>query len=1300
VGGPVNTPVKRPSPPLRAAVVVVGLVLLLILTGPPAQPASVPGTSSAGASPSAAALPGPSEGPVTVAAAYTPPNGVTEVGPVPASTPFDVLVGLASRDPSGLQAEVAAEYAPGSDLYHHYLTPAEVEARYGPSPSSGAAATQYFARFGLAAETLPGGSLLSVTGPASAVESAFGTALDDYRTRTGHLFVSHPTAATLPAGIPWTGALGLGNTTAPVPLVAPATAPVGRATAGPQASCSGALYGLSPCQVWGGYDSRGLITNGTNGSGERIAVVDVYDASEPQSRLASDLASFDSTFSLPAPAVSYNYPVNTSVNLNSTSTGWGLEEALDLEWSHASAPGASIAVTFAPNTNLGLYEAVNWLVATHRVDVVSLSWGEPDVGVFNAYNGECVQACNASTDGSYELLSPVLAAAALEGITVLAASGDCGSAGGTSGVSTSYPSSDPFVTGVGGTILTVTSSGTWTNEIAWSGNSSGAVSPGCDNEGGSGGGYAPFPLPWWQNGTGVPSAELNRGDPDVSADAAAAVEIVAGGGPTSVAGTSLSTPLWAGFTAIADQFAGAALGYLNPELYAILRGPNYPSDFHNITSGSNGAYFAAKGWNPVTGIGTPILGHLVHDLTESRPPSSSLRVGLVATPTDGAAPLSVSFFALPTGGTRSYSLQDISFGDGNSALAPTGSAGHQYTSDGVYPAVAYVVDSSGNTSASPPVAVVVGGSSLAVTLSVSDPAPAAGAGIQFNATVTGGTSPYLYTFSFGDGTYLNGSASNTTTHAFPVAGGFCADVIVTDAATPTDGGTSGIVPVAVGGATAPKCSNVTKPFTVVADAHPGVRDAPADYPALFTLSGGNATGPPSEVLASNDPYVGACGCTIFRSAGTYSVTLNATDSNGDRAHNETNVTVAPALVGSFSTSTPYGPAPLTVLFSATVTGGYRANASRTMWDFGDGTSLGGAAVSHTYTAPGLYFATGDAEDSGHGNASEGFVIDVLPTNGSAAPAVTGTVDPAVHVVAGATVDFTAGSSFSTTPVLFNWSLGDGVSALLANASTTVYAPLSGYSPAREFWLNVTWPLLHQSVSVPILDDAFLEAQAGGSLPRTDDLVASPYSTPGHGTAPATWIGWVNANGPGTVAYAWSLGDGNHSTNSSVVETYGIPRYYTATVNVTDSWGDSAHFPFGVAVHSSVPISIRATVTPLRGGAPLIVSLSASASGGAGGPFGYLWSLGRGVTSTNASTSLTYAVEGTYNVSLAVTDSQGTTALENWTITVSAASPGGAGGGEPLALIAGVAAVIVAVPVVAWVALRRRRRAPPPEPPTP
>jgi subtilase family serine protease len=255
-----------------------------------------------------------------------------------------------------------------------------------------------------------------------------------------------------------------------------------------------------------------LLTAGYNGTGSTIGFVDVYDGTESQTQLASDLKSFTGSYGLKVGSVSYLYPVPTSQNLNTTSSGWGSEEALDLEWSRAMAPGANIDMTFSPDPTTGLYSSVDWLVAHQAVNVISLSWGEPDVGEFNAFAGACKSSCNATSDGSYSILHPVLVAAALEGIGVFAASGDCGAAFGTNSDSTSYPASDSAVIGVGATDLTL-SGISYSSERAWSGNQSGAHSPGCQNQGGSGGGYSPFPRPTWQSAPGFPLTRTGRGLP-------------------------------------------------------------------------------------------------------------------------------------------------------------------------------------------------------------------------------------------------------------------------------------------------------------------------------------------------------------------------------------------------------------------------------------------------------------------------------------------------------------------------------------------------------------------------------------------------------------------------------------------------------------------------------------------------------------------------------------------------------------------------------------------------------------------
>ncbi len=1244
-----------------------------------------------------------SAGPTLVAGGYVPGTGVTSLGPAPADAPMTVLVGLPSRDPGGFAAYETAAYIPGTGAYRQFLTPAQVSARFGASPATVASATSYFGAEGLATHVSPDGLLMTITGTTSSVGHAFETTFDAYRASDGREFVGHPGAATLPASVPVDGVYGLGNVTQPQPLGL-VTDNV-RNSATPSASCSTGPEGLSPCQIWGAYDTAGLIANGTNGAGERIAIVDSYDAGEPQTQLESDLSSFDSTFDLPSPSVTYNYPVPTTQNLNATYTGWAVEEALDLEWSHASAPGASIAMTFAPNSGVGLYEAVDWLVANHLANVISLSWGEPDVGVFNAYSGACQSECNATSDGSYEVLGPVLEAAAVEGIGVFVATGDCGASDGTSGVSTDYPSSDPAAVAVGGTYLSVSSSGVWEGEVAWSGNSSGQTSPGCQNQGGSGGGYSPFPRPYWQSGTGVPSTPDTRGTPDVSADASNGVTVVQGGGEGSVGGTSLATPLWAGFAAIIDQHAGRALGDLDPSVYSVLRGTNYSTDFHDITSGNNG-YSAGVGWDPVTGVGTPNVANLMVDLTTPHPYASTLRALLYANQTSGAAGLSVRFGIAATGGSGAYPLEGVYFGDGTSALASDGIAEHTYPDPGVYPAVAFVADSSGNWTTSYPVAIVVGGGPLNVTLRLSTDTPTVGASVTFTPSASGGTSPYQYLYYFGDGTYVNFTAATSLTHSFTVSGSYCAEVVAEDSAHPTDGARSNPVPIAVGGGPLPVCSNASEPLAVEAIPTPGVRDAPADFPSLFQIVGG-VTGVDdagvTETWASSDPYVAACQCTIFRAPGTYSVSLSVTDLLDDHASNATFVTVAPALAGTFTASTQYGVAPLTVQFGVTLVGGYGANPNSTHWTFGDGAGATGASVTEVYTAPGLYTATGDATDLGQGNASRAFLIDVLPSASPAVPVLTATFAPAVNLSSGTTVAFDAAAAWSNgTPMdaQFHWGLGANGSAWGNAAAETYLAVHSGPLQYLDATVTAYWSDGSAPTEADLVSPQLFAIETGGFTPNASALRLSASGGPATLEAGGVWSGSAVASAPSGIDYNWSFGDNTSSDSASVAHTYDDPGNYTSEVFASDPWNDTALHLFGVSVAPQVipPIVVSGGPSVESGVAPLRVSFTASATGGVG-PHGFEWYTGDGTVGYNGTFNYTYTTPGTYHASVVVSDALDDRAQLNWTIVVSAspAGPGttGLGSGYLYLVIGAVVGVLAGVAAV--VADRRRR---PPVSPSP
>jgi PKD repeat protein len=1225
---------------------------------------------------------------VTIAPGYSLESGTRELGAPPVGNDLSVVVGLAPRDPAGLASYLTQLYTPGTSEYRHYLTPSMLAERFGASTVAVRSAVDYFRSFGLTATASPDDLTIDVAGPITGVGAAFHTSFEEFEDTSGREFVSHLSPAVLPGIVPWSGALGLGNVSA----IRPDLPPTGAETplTGPAASCVNSGY-LAPCQVWGAYDLADDLANGTDGAGLTIAVVDTYSAAEPQSQLASDLASFDTQFGLPAATVHYLYPVPTTVDLNTSNlgAGWEYEEALDLEWAHAAAPGATIDMTFSPNPDVGLYEAIDDLVAGDRANVISLSWGEPDVGVFNAYSGPCASACNASTDGSYAILSPVLEFAAAEGISVFAATGDCGSADGTSGVATNFPASDPYVTAVGGTDLTVSDSGVYESETGWSGNQTGATSPGCMNQGGSGGGYSPFPRPYWQSGPGL-TAGTTRATPDVAAIATPAVEIFENGNPVGVVGTSVATPIWAGIAAIADQAHGAALGFLNPQLYAILRdSAEYTTDFHEITSGNNG-YRAGPDWNAVTGIGSPVVGALVSDLAP--PPTtdlSNLTVELNASTVAGPAPLAVTFFENDSGGSGGYPLSGVYFGDGTAGTAIAGQTSHVYAASGVYAAQGYAFDSSGNDSDSIPLAIVVGGgSTLSVGFNVSNPTPAAGTSVAFTANATGGTPPYTYDYWFGDGTFLNGSTSPVVDHTYLGKEGYCAVVIVVDAASPPDGGESTPVAIAAGGAAAPSCSIDRGDLHVTAASGVPVRDAPADFSDLFQVTGGE--GSFAEQWVASDPYVAACECTIFRAAGTFSVALFVNSTTDGQASAATTVTVAPPLNATFAVGPTFGTAPLTVDLTAAVSGGYGANA--TTWDLGNGGSASGTAAQATYATPGTYWLVGHVADRGDGNASEAFLIDVTAAAG---PALAATIRPAIDVTSGTTVRFSANVSGGVGSASFDWDLGDGGTALAPSASRTfdAVAPTSSDSLLTGS-VDATEAASDWNLSVGFSLGPFFAVEPGGFVPAADALALNDSMGPLLGVPPLEVEGNATATGPGLVTIAWSSGAGPNATGPSVRFDYLDAGSYTATVEATDSFGDVAWDAHGVDA-GFLPIGLEAGPSTASGAAPLVVMFTAFATGSEG-PFDYAWQFGDGGSASVGNVSHTYVTPGTFVAELAVRASDGHTVEANYTIVVSRApsgappwSPFGASLAE-VALAGGVATAVVLAAVA-----RGRRRAPSP-----
>ncbi|QRF74750.1 hypothetical protein Thermo_00239 [Thermoplasmatales archaeon] len=345
-------------------------------------------------------------------------------------------------------------------------------------------------------------------------------------------------------------------------------------------------FAYTPAEIALAYDYGPAYQSGLSGKGETIAIVVAFG--DPT--IKYDVMAFDKLMNLPPINLSLIYPPKSGP-VQQANVSWALETATDVEWAHAMAPLAKINLVIAYDASNALLNAVSYSVENRLGSIISLSWGTPEAELGGA---------------AIATSSQVFQQAQKENISVFAASGDFGAYDGTSQLTVNFPASDPFVTGVGGTSLYYNHIRGW-YQYAWGGTTDGTSF-------GSGGGYSKLPVPYWQSAPGINSTMINRGVPDVSivASVETGVEIIEGGTPKEVGGTSIGTPMWAAIGALIDQANGRDMGSINPMLYQISRTGLYKSAFTQILTGTNGYYTAAPGWNPVTGLGTPVVGKLIN----------------------------------------------------------------------------------------------------------------------------------------------------------------------------------------------------------------------------------------------------------------------------------------------------------------------------------------------------------------------------------------------------------------------------------------------------------------------------------------------------------------------------------------------------------------------------------------------------------------------------------------------------------------------------------------------------------------
>lgn len=371
----------------------------------------------------------------------------------------------------------------------------------------------------------------------------------------------------------------------------------------PLASANPAGSSYTPAQLRTayGFDQLSLPGVAGDGAGQTIAIVDAYDNPNfvntgSANFASSDLHKFDLAFGLADPPSFIKVNQTGGTTMPAVDTGWDGEIALDVEWAHAIAPAANLVLVEASSSSTSnlISKAVNYARSRSDVSVVSMSFG------LDEYSGESSLDTYFQTPANHQ------------GITFVASTGDNGSPGG-------YPAYSPNVVAVGGTSLSLNrSTGVYIGETGWGNGTSSSTL------GGTGGGISSYiGQPSYQTGV-VTQTTTRRATPDLSMVAdpytGVAVYDTANSGASTpwiqVGGTSLAAPLFGATVAIADQ-ARVANGLTTldgrsqtlPKIYAMAA-----TDFHDITTGSNGAYSAGAGYDLVTGRGSPIANLFVSDL--------------------------------------------------------------------------------------------------------------------------------------------------------------------------------------------------------------------------------------------------------------------------------------------------------------------------------------------------------------------------------------------------------------------------------------------------------------------------------------------------------------------------------------------------------------------------------------------------------------------------------------------------------------------------------------------------------------
>ncbi|HXB60303.1 MAG TPA: protease pro-enzyme activation domain-containing protein, partial [Candidatus Acidoferrales bacterium] len=504
---------------------------------------------------------------------------------------LDLAVSLPLRNKPVLDNLLQQIYDPASHNYHHYLTPAQFTAQFGPTKQDYDTVVDFLKTNGFAITTHADRTLVDASGDTATINRAFHVTLLVYQHPTeNRTFFSPDADPVISPGIPISHITGLDNFVIPHPL-------------SKIMNQNGNSFGVKPANGTGsgssgqylGKDFRAAYAPGVtlNGTGQSVALFEL------DAFFTNDVINYEKIAGLPKAPLTI---VSVNGGVRHPGSGDG-EVSLDIELAVSMATNLSDVLVYeAPNSGNSVMDLLQKIANDDLAKQISCSWGLGDSSSYDTYYVQM----------------------AMQGQSFFQASGDDGAY--YSGIG--EWADDTNITLVGGTTLSTTGpAGAWSSETVWNWYTEG-ISP--FGAGGGGVNFNNVPIPAYQLGV---SMVYNQGStnlrnvPDVAMTADDVYVYYNNGNFNAnsyFGGTSCAAPLWAGFTALVNQQAAnngePTVGFINPAIYAIGKSANYANCFHDITTGNNTnlnvgyEWSATNGYDLCTGWGTPNGQYLINAL--------------------------------------------------------------------------------------------------------------------------------------------------------------------------------------------------------------------------------------------------------------------------------------------------------------------------------------------------------------------------------------------------------------------------------------------------------------------------------------------------------------------------------------------------------------------------------------------------------------------------------------------------------------------------------------------------------------